>query len=107
MSTAPNPYLTDPARPRMYSQPWHRYLWAPVPLLSMSVLACLPFIVAAYRGVISWWIAGLYTAASATVLCFAIVQPEVNGWFPTGVWALMITAVVHVFLLDRGQPHGK
>lgn len=48
-------------------------------MLSMSVLACLPFIVAAYRGVISWWITVAYTACSATVLGFAIVQPKVNG----------------------------
>ncbi|MCY0931179.1 hypothetical protein OTB20_34360 [Streptomyces sp. H27-H1] len=91
----------------MFGRPWHRYAWAPVPLLSMSVLACLPFIVAAYRGVIAWWIAGLYTACSATVLVFAIVQPKVNGWFPTAVWTLMITAVVHVFLLDRAKPQAK
>ncbi|MFF3432509.1 hypothetical protein [Streptomyces sp. NPDC002602] len=107
MSTAPNPHFAQPARPRMFSRPWHRYAWAPVPLLSMSLLACLPFIVAAYRGVVSWWIAGAYTACSATVLGFAIVQPKVNGWFAVAVWALMITAVVHVFLLDRDDPGSK
>lgn len=102
-----NPYLTHSTRPRMFSRPWHRYAWAALPLISMSVLACLPFIVASYRGVLGWQITAVYTAASATVLGFAIVQPEVNGWFAVGVWALMLTAVVHVLLLDPKKPHSK
>lgn len=91
----------------MFNRPWHRYAWAAVPLLSISVLACLPFIVASYRGVLAWPATAAYTAGSATVLGFAIVQPDVNGWFAVAVWAFMLTAVTHVLLLDRQGPQSK
>lgn len=103
----PSPYLTQTTRPRMFSRPWHRYAWAVVPLLSMSVLACLPFVVAWYRRVVGWRITAVYTVLSATVLGFAIVQPQVNGWFAAAVWAFIITTVVHVLLLDPRKPQGK
>ncbi|CAL9294821.1 hypothetical protein [Streptomyces sp. SudanB25_2051] len=91
----------------MFNRPWHRYAWAILPLVSVSVFACVPFIIASYRGVLRWPITALYTALSATVFGFAVVQPDVNGWFAVAVWAFMITTVVHVLLLDRGKPRGK
>lgn len=95
------------SRSRMFSRPWQRYAWAVLPFLSMSVLACLPFIVAWFRGVIGWVITVVYTALTATAFGFAIVQPQVNGWFAAAVWAFMITTSVHVLLLDRKKPQGK
>ncbi|MFE9850290.1 hypothetical protein ACFYPN_15970 [Streptomyces sp. NPDC005576] len=100
--TTPNPYITAAApRPRMFTRPWQRWAWAVVPLISMFVLAFLPFLVAAIRGVVAWPITIAYMAASGTVAAFAVIQPDVNGWFAAGVWLLMLTAVVHVILLDK------
>ncbi|MGW3114425.1 hypothetical protein [Streptomyces sp. NPDC001091] len=93
-------HLTYTVRPRMFREPWQRWVWAVVPLVSLSVLAFVPFAVAWRRGVIPLWAAAIYFAGSATVTGFAIVQPEVNALFPISVWAFMITAVVHVLLLD-------
>lgn len=102
-----NPYLTQTVRPRMFKEPWQRYAWAAVPLLSMSVLAFVPFIVAWRRGAIGWRPTAAYGALSATVLGFAIVQPDVNGWFAGAVWAFMITTTVHVLLLDPRKQTAK
>lgn len=46
----PNAHLTYSARPRMFHAPWQRWTWGAVPLVSMSVLAFLPF-TAAWRRV--------------------------------------------------------
>lgn len=106
-AAAANPYLTQSVRPRMFTRPWQRYAWAVIPLLSMSVLACLPFIVAWRRRVVGWRTAAAYTVPSAIITGFAIVQPDVNGWFAAAVWAFMVTAVVHVLLLDPFKTRGK
>ncbi|MEU2584499.1 hypothetical protein ABZ612_16385 [Streptomyces avermitilis] len=73
----------------------------------MSVLAFLPFTVAWRRHVVPAWIAAVYFLGSAIVCGFAVVKPEVNALFPIAVWAFMITAAIHVLLLDRPKGQGK
>ncbi|KUN93922.1 hypothetical protein AQJ84_28805 [Streptomyces resistomycificus] len=89
----------------MFRAPWQRWVWGAVPLVSMSVLAFLPFAVAWRRGIVPAWVGALYFLGSATVFGFAVAQPHVNALFPIAVWAFMITAVVHVLRLDpfKGQ----
>lgn len=84
----------------MFREPWQRYAWAAVPLISMSVFAFVPFTVAWRRGVVPLWVGVTYFAGSAIVFGFAVVQPDVNAAFPVAVWAFMIIAVVHVLRLD-------
>ncbi|MGW0495014.1 hypothetical protein ACWD0Z_06120 [Streptomyces sp. NPDC003007] len=103
----PNAHLTYAPRPRMFREPWQRWAWAAVPLVSMSVFAFVPFTVAWRRGVVPVWVAATYFVGSATVFGFAVVQPNVNALFPTAVWAFMITAVVHVLRLDPFKPQSK
>ncbi len=91
----------------MFREPWQRYAWAVVPLISMSVFAFLPFIVAWQRRVVPAWIAAAYFVGSAVVFGFAVVQPDVNAWFTVAVWAFMITAVVHIALLDPAKKRAK
>ncbi|WP_405671445.1 hypothetical protein [Streptomyces sp. NBC_01530] len=103
----PNAHLTFSPRPRMFREPWQRWAWGVVPLVSMSVLAFAPFAVAWRRGVVPLWVAAAYFAGSAVVSTFAVVQPEVNALFPIAVWAFMITAVVHVLRLDPFKQQAK
>ncbi|MEV6005641.1 hypothetical protein AB0M29_02420 [Streptomyces sp. NPDC051976] len=78
-----------------------------MPVVTLSVLACLPFLVAWRRQVVTWKVALAYTVPSATVMGCAIAQPDVGTWFAAVVWAFIITAVVHVLLLDRRPRPGK
>ncbi|MFD8396718.1 hypothetical protein ACFV2N_48235 [Streptomyces sp. NPDC059680] len=95
---APNAHLTS--RPRMFRQPWQRWAWAALPLVSLSVLAFVPFVVAARRGIVAPWVAAVYFLGSTIVSGFAVVKPDVNALFPIAVWSFMITAIVHVLRLD-------
>ncbi|MER5211969.1 hypothetical protein ABT063_15650 [Streptomyces sp. NPDC002838] len=104
---SPNAHLTYSPRPRMFREPWQRYAWAVVPLISMSVFAFLPFVVAWRRGVVPAWAAAVYFVGSAIVFGFAVVQPNVNALFAVAVWALMITAVIHVLRLDPRKRQAK
>lgn len=71
----------------------------------MSVFAFLQLVVTWRRGVVPAWTAAAYFVGSAVVFGFAVVQPDVNALFAVAVWALMITAVVHVLRLDpRKRP---
>jgi hypothetical protein len=85
----------------MFTRPWQRWAWAVVPLISMSVFAFLPFLVAAIRGAVAWPFAIVYTVLSGAVFTCAVIKPDVNGWFAASVWAFMLTTVVHVTLLDK------
>ncbi|MET7608967.1 hypothetical protein [Streptomyces avermitilis] len=105
--STPNAQLTYLPRPRMFREPWQRYAWAALPLVSMSVLAFVPFVVAWRRGVVSPAVPGVYFVGSAVVFGFAVVQPDVNALFPAAVWAFMITAVVHVLRLDPFKRQSK
>ncbi|MET7453941.1 hypothetical protein ABZT03_19070 [Streptomyces sp. NPDC005574] len=62
----PRAHLAYSPRLRMFRTPWHRWGWGAVPLVSMSVLAFLPFAVAWRRGVPAW-VPALYFLGSAIV----------------------------------------
>ncbi|MFJ8934200.1 hypothetical protein ACIRL0_00560 [Streptomyces sp. NPDC102365] len=104
---ATNSHMTYAPRPRMFNAPWQCWAWAALPLVSMSLLAFLPFVIAWRRDVVPPWVPGVYAFGSAIVLGFAVVKPDVNALFPIAVWALMITAIVHVLLLDRPKGQAK
>lgn len=105
--SGPSAHLTYSTRPRMFRAPWQRWAWAAVPLLSMSVFAFVPFVVAWRRRVVPARVAGGYFLGSAIVFGFAVVQPDVNALFPIMVWAFMITAIVHVLRLDPLKQQAK
>ncbi|MET7775355.1 hypothetical protein ABZU94_13970 [Streptomyces mirabilis] len=104
---ASNAHLTYTQRPRMFREPWQRYAWAALPLVSLSVLAFVPFVVAWRRGVVPAWTAATYFTGSAIVVGFAVVKPNVNALFPIVVWAFIITAIVHVLRLDSNKRQAK
>ncbi len=91
----------------MFREPWQRWAWAALPLVSMSVLAFVPFVVAWRRTIVPAWVAAVYFSGSAIVWGFATVQPDVNALFPIAVWAFMITAIVHVLRLEPLKRQAK
>ncbi|MEU0035117.1 hypothetical protein [Streptomyces sp. NPDC006333] len=98
--TADN-HLRYAARPRMFRAPWQRYAWAAVPLLSLSALAFVPFIVAWRRRVVTAWVAGLYAFGSLFWWTMAAIKPEGPDALLT--WALrafIAAATIHILLLD-------
>ncbi|MEV4043125.1 hypothetical protein [Streptomyces sp. NPDC049744] len=91
----------------MFHEPWQRWAWAAVPLVSLATLAFLPFVVAWRKGVVSAVTVGWYALGSAVVIGFATVKPEVNALFPTLVWAFIITAIIHILWLDSRKRSSK
>ncbi|MFI6662508.1 hypothetical protein ACIBL8_44185 [Streptomyces sp. NPDC050523] len=102
-----NAQFTYAPRPRMFREPWQRWVWAVVPLVSMSVLAFVPFVVAWRRGVVPVWIPAVYFVGSGVVFGFAVAQPDVNALFPVAVWTFMIVAVAHVLRLEPFKRQAK
>ncbi|MEU5892533.1 hypothetical protein ABZ835_37690 [Streptomyces sp. NPDC047461] len=89
----------------MFRAPWQRWIWAAVPLASISTFAFLPFIVAWRRRVVPAWVAGLYTLGSAFWWTMAVTQPDRHPGDDHVLltWALrafIAVATVHILLLD-------
>ncbi|MEV8036738.1 hypothetical protein [Streptomyces sp. NPDC086182] len=105
--TATAAYLTYAPRPRMFREPWQRYAWAAVPLLSLTAFTFLPFLVAWRRGIMRTPVVGAYLLGSAVMWTVAVIKPDRNLWITAFAWTLIITATVHILLLDPIKRQAK
>ncbi|MFE4756017.1 hypothetical protein ACFRIB_38300 [Streptomyces mirabilis] len=106
MGYDPNPYINaplTPARPRMYASILARVLWTLVPIVSMSLLAAVPFVVAAVKGVVKPWLAVVYVAVEVGVLVFstAVSGHDPKNWTGLMLVLLLIVSATHTALLDN------
>lgn len=97
-------------RQPMYPKPWQRWAWAALPAASAAALAFVPFIVAWQRRVVGWRTLAVYVALSGILIAGAAADFDFRqyGRFWREVirvahWAYLLTAVVHVALLDRAR----
>jgi hypothetical protein len=102
----PSPYFTTPvapARPRMFNSTTAKVVWILVPILTLSLGACVPFIVAANKKVIQWWLAFVYIAAEVVILGIGTaVDPKGDTpFFGLMMVFLIIASAVHTALLDN------
>ncbi len=105
MTSEPNPYINAPlapVRPRMFGSTAARVIWTLVPVVSLSLLAAVPFVVAAVKGVIKPWLAVAYVVVE--IACFAIVTAtsgnDPKNWGGFLLVILMIVSATHTALLD-------
>ncbi|MFE3547175.1 hypothetical protein ACFXN2_00715 [Streptomyces kronopolitis] len=110
MAYSPNPYLNSPitpARPRMFSSPLAQVIWTLVPLVSFSLLAAVPFVVAAVKGAIKPWLAAVYVVAEVGIFVFstAVSGNDPKNWAGLLLVLLMLVATTHTALLDSEKIH--
>lgn len=91
----------------MYPQPWQRWAWTAVPLISLAVLAPVPFAVAWGRRVVGMRTVTIYTTLSTALFAMALADVNIRAggtlWrevFRYLYWAYLLTSVAHVALLD-------
>lgn len=106
MTYDPNPYINTPlapVRPRMYNSTLARVLWTLVPIVSMSLLAAVPFVVAAVKGVVKPWLAVLYVAVEVGILTFstAVSGNDPKNWTGLLLVLLLVVSATHTALLDN------
>lgn len=98
-----SPYFHTPApeRPRMYRSTLAKVVWTLVPVASMSLLAPLPFVVAARKGVIQMHVAIAYGAIEAMILLTSqLLGDDPRNWTGLMLVVMMLVAAVHTALLD-------
>jgi hypothetical protein len=84
----------------MFANITQRVIWTLVPVLSVSLLSFLPFVVAAVKGVVKPWVAAAYVAVEVVVLIVATVASGAT-WVGLLEIVLLITAATHTNLLDE------
>ncbi|MFJ3338894.1 hypothetical protein [Streptomyces sp. NPDC086766] len=105
MAYSPNPYVNSPitpTRPRMFGSTLAQVIWTLVPLVSLSLLAAVPFVVAAVKGVIKPWLAAVYVVVEVGTLVFstAVSGNDPKNWAGLLFVLLMLVATTHTALLD-------
>ncbi len=105
MTYGPNPYLNSQIvsdRPRMFGSTLAQVVWTLVPLVSVSLLAAVPFVVAAVKGVIKLWLAAVYVVIEVGILVFstAVSGNDPKNWSGLLLLLLMLVATTHTALLD-------
>ncbi|MYR42089.1 hypothetical protein [Streptomyces sp. SID5910] len=103
-----SPYINAPlvpSRPRMFNSVPAKVIWTLVPVVTVSLCAAVPFVVAAVKGVIKPWLAAAYVAAEIAVLIVAtVLDPKGDETSPVAgllLVLLIITAATHTALLDH------
>ncbi|MGW5610139.1 hypothetical protein ACWEWI_29450 [Streptomyces sp. NPDC003753] len=108
MAYNPNPYINapiTPTRPRMFGSALARVIWTLVPIVSLSLLAAVPFVVAAVKGVIKPWLAIVYVVAEIAILVFstAVSGNDPHNWTGLLLILLIIVSATHTALLDSDK----
>lgn len=105
---ATNPYFNQPlapARPRMFNSTLAKVIWTLVPIVTISLAAAVPFVVAAVKGVIKPWLAIAYVVGEIAILVIATaLDPQGDNTNPFAgllLLLLIITAATHTALLDN------
>jgi hypothetical protein len=104
-----NPYFNQPlapARPRMFNNTLAKVIWVLLPIVTLGLAAAVPFVVAAAKGVVKPWLAGVYVVAEIVVfsVAFAItagVEDNKNPFPGFLLVLLIIAAATHTALLDN------
>lgn len=104
----PSPYVTAPMntpRPRMFASTLAKVVWTLVPIVTLSIGAAIPFVVAAVKGVVKPWVAVGYVAIEVGVLsAVTLVNPEGESPFVGLLLVLLIaTSATHTALLDNDK----
>ncbi|MDA4890582.1 hypothetical protein PFZ55_27215 [Streptomyces sp. MS2A] len=102
-----SPYINaplTPARPRMYASILAKVVWTLVPIVTLGLAAAVPFVVAAVKGVVKPWLAGVYIVGEIAVFSVAMaISPGADDTNPVPGFLmvlLIITAATHTALLD-------
>lgn len=104
-----SPYVTAPmvptGRPPMFNTTIAKVVWTLVPIITISIGAAVPFVVAAVKGVIRPWVAVVYVAVEVLILGISTaVAPEGESPFVGLLIVLLIvTSATHTALLDNDR----
>ncbi|MFJ6075507.1 hypothetical protein ACIQFU_32530 [Streptomyces sp. NPDC093065] len=105
-----SPYINaplTPARPRMYASSLAKVVWTLVPIVTLGLAAAVPIVVAAVKGVVKPWLAGVYIVGEVAVFSVAFaISPEADDTNPVPGFLmvlLIITAATHTALLDNDR----
>jgi hypothetical protein len=101
-----SPYLTNsypgPERPKMFRSTGGKVVWVLVPVLSFGILAALPFVVAAVKGVVRPWLACVYGASQVAFMVVATIEgSDSQNWGGMLGVVLMAASATHTALLDN------
>jgi hypothetical protein len=105
-----SPYINQPytpARPRMFGSTLAKVVWTLVPIVTISLCAAVPFVVAAVKGVVKPWLAVTYVVVEIAILVIATaLDPQGDSTNPMAgllLILLIITAATHTALLDNDK----
>lgn len=89
----------------MFGSKLAQVIWTLVPVISFSLLAAVPFVVAAVKGVVKPWLAVVYVAAELLVLTVttALSGNDPQNWSGFLLIVLMIVSATHTALLDSAR----
>ncbi|MCA1218807.1 hypothetical protein [Streptomyces sp. 8L] len=104
-----SPYVTAPItpdRPRMFNSTTAHILWVLLPIITISLGAAIPFVVAAVKGVVRPWVAVAYGAVEIGIYITstAMPDPQAGGDF-IGLLLILLVVVsaTHTGLLDSNK----
>lgn len=102
----PSPYVTGPlptARPRMFHSAVAKAVWVLVPIVTISIGAAVPFVVAAVKGVIKPWLAIAYAVAEVLILGISTAVNGESSFVGLLLILLIVTSSTHTALLDNDR----
>lgn len=104
----PSPYVTGPlptGRPRMFNSTVAKVIWILVPIVTISIGAAVPFVVAAVKGVIKPWLAAVYVGVEVLILGIgtAVSDDGENPFMGMLMIFLIVASATHTALLDNDR----
>lgn len=102
----PSPFVTGSlpaARPRMFNSTLSKVIWVLVPIITISIGAAVPFVVAAVKGVIKPWLAVVYVAAEVLILGISTALDGESSFVGMLMIFLIVASATHTSLLDNDR----